>query len=434
MTFDVAMFSDKLRRYASQLEVGLEEVANATGLPRERVEVLMAGRCEPSGDEVLILADYFKCDFKFFISNERLAPFEQTESLFRKHGDILSKEDRWAIQEFLFLCECQKFLLDNTDGPSEKAPFTFSKSGKYYKEHGHDAASALRRHLGYDQHAVPRDVFCDFRRIGIHVFRRRLAQSLISGLFVRHPVAGPCALVNYSEDIYRQRFSAAHEAAHALLDDGDDFSVSFSRWDSKDLSEVRANAFASHFLMPPEFLTRIPVQGRWSEEQFLHWSQELRVNPEPFAYALKDAGLIEDQQVERFRGLKIPRHEKIDPEIPQNLTARNRERRKHLLEKGLCKGELSAIALAQKIGQACLTDDQKARRLAESTLAAGKTQTTTHLVGWLFFERHLTDVDLNVIVVQHEAMERPLAKYFKATYEEACRCRLLASEGRKYAE
>lgn len=102
--------------------------------------------------------------------------------------------------------------------------------------------------------------------------------------------------------------------------------------------------------------------------------------------------------------------------------------------KRLGKGELSAIALAQKIGQACLTDDQEARLLAESTLAAGKTQTTPHLVGWLFFERHLTDGDLNLIVVQHEAMDRPLAKYFKRIYDEACRCRLLAFQGQQYEE
>lgn len=350
MAFDVTMFAEKLRRYCAQLEVTVEDVTKATGLHRNRLCVLMHAEAEPSGDEVLILADYFKCDFKFFISNERLAPFEQTDSLFRKHGDILSKEDRWAIQEFLFLCECQKFLLDNTDGLSKNAPFTFSKSGTYYKGHGYDAAMALRCHLGYDQRAVPRDVFDEFRRIGIHVFRRRLTQSSISGLFVRHPVAGPCALVNYSEDIYRQRFSAAHEAAHALLDDGDDFSVSFSRWDSKDLSEVRANAFASHFLMPPEFLTRIPVQDDWTEQQFLHWAQELRVNPEPFAYALKDARLIGDQQVERFRGLKIPTGEKIDPEIPTNLTSCNQERRKHLLEKGLCQSYAGLCFDAQNRG------------------------------------------------------------------------------------
>lgn len=102
--------------------------------------------------------------------------------------------------------------------------------------------------------------------------------------------------------------------------------------------------------------------------------------------------------------------------------------------KRMGKGELSAIALAQKIGQACLTDDQKARRLAESTLAAGRTQTTPHLVGWLFFKLHLTDSDLNVLIEQHNAMNRPLAKHFREVYQEACRCRLLVLQGQKYGE
>lgn len=350
MAFDVTMFAEKLRRYCAQLEVTVEDVTKATGLHRNRLNVLMHAEAEPTGDEVLILADYFKCDFKFFISNERLTPYEQTESLYRKHGDILSKEDRWAIQEFLFLCECQKYLLDNEEISPKKAAFSFSKSGRFYKQHGYDAASALRCHLGYDSCKVPRNVFSDFRHIGIHVFRRKLTQSSISGLFVRHPIAGACVLVNHSEDVYRQRFSAAHEAAHALLDDGDDFGVSFSQWDMKNLSEIRANAFASHFLMPPDFLIRIPVKGHWTQEQFLHWAQNLRVNTEPFAYALKDAGVIDVQQVELLRKLKIPQHEKIDPELPENLSDCSRERRKNLLEKGLCQSYADLCFDAQNRG------------------------------------------------------------------------------------
>jgi len=101
--------------------------------------------------------------------------------------------------------------------------------------------------------------------------------------------------------------------------------------------------------------------------------------------------------------------------------------------KRLGRGELSAIALAQKIGQACLTDDQQARRLACEALVSGRTQTTPHLLGWLFFDGHLTDGDLDSIISQHEAMERPLAKYFRETYHEACRCRLVGYQGREYA-
>lgn len=335
MSLDLTMFSDKLRRYCAQMNVTSHDLGHATGILQHRVEPLLSGQTEPTGDEVLILADYFKCDFKFFISNDRLAPFEQTEQLFRKHGDDLTTEDRWAIQEFLFLCECEAFLLSQAPKSPAHDAFSFRKNGTLYKAHGHDAARALRRHLGYADHAVPRDVYHDFRSIGIHVFRRRLASRSISGLFVRHPVAGPCALINYDEDIYRQRFSAAHEAAHAILDDGDDFSVSFIRWEKKELSEVRANAFASHYLIPPSFLAAMPTSIVWDEPTLLQWAHKLRVNPEPLAIALKEASRISEEQFNNIRSSRIPVSEKKDPELPDDLPSKSRVRRKALLERGL---------------------------------------------------------------------------------------------------
>src|SRR5580658_922408 len=112
MALDRQVFSDKLRRYLTQLQVSIDDLAAGTGISAERITRMLSRSVEPSGDEVLILADFFKCDFKFFISNDKLAPFEQTESLFRKHGADLTLGDRWAIQEFLYLCECQEFLLN----------------------------------------------------------------------------------------------------------------------------------------------------------------------------------------------------------------------------------------------------------------------------------------------------------------------------------
>lgn len=335
MPLDLIMFSDKLRRYCVQLNVLAAELGRATGINQPRVEALLSGQKEPTGDEVLILADYFKCDFKFFISNERLAPFEQTEQLFRKHGDALTSEDRWAIQEFLFLCECEAFLLSKMPNGDVRHAFTFTKQGTFCKAHGHEAAKALRHHLGYDDNNVPRDVYRDFRSIGIHVFRRRLANSSISGIFIRHPIAGPCALINYDEDIYRQRFSAAHETAHAILDDGNEYSVSFARWDRNDLSEVRANAFASHYLIPPAFLAAMPSNIVWNEAVLRHWAHELRVNPEPLAIALKERSALTDTQTDSLRKVKIPMDQKKDPELADDLPPRSRDRRKTLLERGL---------------------------------------------------------------------------------------------------
>ncbi len=92
----------------------------------------------------------------------------------------------------------------------------------------------------------------------------------------------------------------------------------------------------------------------------------------------------------------------------------------------LSKGELSSIAFAKKTQQAFLTDDQKARRLAESVLASRMTQTTPHLFGWLFFTHTLADSDKDAIIREHERLKRPLGKYFEEMYLEALRCRLLA--------
>ena len=97
--------------------------------------------------------------------------------------------------------------------------------------------------------------------------------------------------------------------------------------------------------------------------------------------------------------------------------------------KTLGKGELSSIAFALKTRQAFLTDDQKARKLAREVLQNSVTQTTPHLFGWLFFTSCLTDADKDNIIKEHKEMRRPLAEFFEQMYLEACRCRLMTSQG-----
>jgi len=91
----------------------------------------------------------------------------------------------------------------------------------------------------------------------------------------------------------------------------------------------------------------------------------------------------------------------------------------------LGKGELSSIAFAMKIGQAVITDDKKARKLAEDSGHA-LTQTTPHLFSWLIFKGRLGDSDKGTVIAQHEAMDRPLAPHFETAYEMALQCRLNA--------
>jgi Zn-dependent peptidase ImmA (M78 family) len=333
MAIDLRTLGSKLAKYREQLKESIVEAASSTGIDAARLAAVEAGQAEPTGDEVLILADHYRCDFKFFISNEQVAPFEQTETLYRAHGNDFTKEDRRAVQDFLYLCETEDFLMRELSRPPKS--FSFAPAGTFFKGHGEAAAASLRAALGHSDREVPRDVYAEFRSVGVHVFRRKLGNSNISGLFIMHPVAGKCALVNYSEDVYRQRFSAAHEMAHAMFDSAQGASVSFEGTSGSDMVELRANRFASCFLMPPAFLAHLPDPARWSDADAQRWSNALRVSCIALAIALKEAKLVDATAYDRIRNLRVPSDAKVDPELPESLNATQRERKAHLLELGL---------------------------------------------------------------------------------------------------
>jgi len=301
-----------------------------------------------------------------------LAPFDQTDTLFRKYGSEFSKQDRWSVQEVLFLAECEFFLSQNL-GTYRQLPFSYTKSGTYYKGHGIDAASALRKALGYSTNEVPLDIYEDFRSIGVHVFRRKFENSSISGLYIKHPVAGKCILINYNEDTYRQRFTAAHEAAHSILDDDEDVVVSFDRWERRDLVETRANTFASHYLMPPEFLRAIPESAQWDNDKVLKWANDLKVSTEALAYALKGAGLIHGVTEQMIKSIKVPIEQKSDPELPMVLSTRGREQKKTFLQLGLSSTYVRRcfdayrmhIITAARMAEMLLIDESKLTEVAE---------------------------------------------------------------------
>lgn len=333
MAINLQTLGSKLAKYRGQLKESITEVASSTGIDTTRLISIEAGQAEPTGDEVLILADHYRCDFKFFISNEQIAPFEQTETLYRAHGGDFTKEDRRAVQDFLYLCETEDFLMRELGCPFKD--FFFTPQGDYFKGHGEAAAARLRGALGHEDRAVPRDIYAEFRSVGVHIFRRKLGNSNISGLFIMHPVAGKCALVNHSEDIYRQRFSAAHEMAHAIFDSAHGASVSFEGPSGADRLELRANRFASCFLMPPAFLSKLPAPSQWTDTDALRWANELRVSCVALAIALKEARLIDKLAYGRISRLRVPREAKIDPELPESLNATQLRRKAHLLELGL---------------------------------------------------------------------------------------------------
>jgi Zn-dependent peptidase ImmA (M78 family) len=334
MPLDVLVVARKLRQARELQFLSVDAVSEATGIPPERIDLIESGQSGASGDEVLILANFYRHDFRDFLDDNRPAPFEQTDILYRRHGDAFTPEDRRAIQEFLYLCEIESTLETSLVIP--KQSFSFVPSGTLFKAHGEPAARALRDHLGYASNEIPRDVFADFRKIGVHIFRRRLVNSDISGLYIEHPIAGHCVLVNYDEDLYRQRFSVSHEAAHVIFDSSEAVMVTFrhelSSNDEGYLKEVRANRFASCYLMPPD---QLPRMSQWTSDRAIEWAQRLRVSTSALSIALRSAGIVDNETAATIRSVRVPSTEKIDPEAPGNLTDKQRARRIALLDRGL---------------------------------------------------------------------------------------------------
>jgi len=91
----------------------------------------------------------------------------------------------------------------------------------------------------------------------------------------------------------------------------------------------------------------------------------------------------------------------------------------------LGKGELSSIAFARRTNQGFLTDDKKARRLAETSLPPDTVQTTPLLLGWMLYNQVITDADKDRVIEEHNRFGRPLAEYFETMYLRALELRLM---------
>lgn len=332
MPVDRELLGKKIEYCRLQFDVTNDSLSSETGISKEKLNLYERGESEPSGDEILILADYYKCDYRYFISNDKVDSFSQTELLFRKYSDSINTNDKWAIQEVLYMSLCEQYLDEINN--KKFINFLAIKEGNYLKKHGYDTAAKLREILGYQQNVVPLDIYDDFRRIGIHVFRRKLENQKISGIFINHPKSGKCVIVNYNEDVFRQRFTVAHEAAHALFDCDDEVILSFVHSESS-LKETRANTFASSYLIPPDITKQYFTNAGYSLERALGYALKLKTNPIVLAIALKEHKIINQRQYDELSAQKFDNEQKIDPEIAGGLSPSNLERKRYLLEKGL---------------------------------------------------------------------------------------------------
>lgn len=326
-------------------EIGIsdQEMAVALGVGIEVVRRLEEGTLQPiPGDYILIIAQLLKTDFRYFISRDYDDVEEGVRKLFRALADPKPSDLR-ALRRFILFSACEselEFLLEIKKPPLPPAFPT--RRNVLHKEQGRMAALDERKRLGLGNAPIL-DIFDLIRSQGIGLTRQRMEDGNLSGTTILHPRAGPYILINYDDDLYRQFFSAAHEYCHVLFDrealKSKGCVVSYRQAMSEWL-EVRANNFASEFLLPLSALERYskPKSPDDVLDLVMQIGRDYRVNTQTVAIRLKEKQWISQRTVESFlkvRPRTIPLREKRDPEIPNNLTSQQAQRRQVAAEHGV---------------------------------------------------------------------------------------------------
>ncbi|MBN6056622.1 ImmA/IrrE family metallo-endopeptidase, partial [Nonomuraea sp. RK-328] len=102
----------------------------------------------------------------------------------------------------------------------------------------------------------------------------------------------------------RQRFTLAHELGHVLAEDDQGLLLDTDIYDkhhSKQCSEVRANAFATAFLLPEELLRSETSGMAWTDDAFAKLVFRWWVSPSALAWRLHNLDLIPKELCDSFR-------------------------------------------------------------------------------------------------------------------------------------
>ena len=243
------VLGQRLKEARENVRLTQEAAAEQLGLDRTVLIKMEKGTRSVTSTELVTLARLYRRDL-----TELLSPSPLQEDPFTILGRIADNETpdqggpvATALERLKEAVRLEGFL----GAPHRPHPPTYQvdapKDFDDAIEQGKEVAILERRRLGLGSNLIS-DVAEVIASQGIWTAAVPL-QKQTSGLFVSHPRYGLAIFVNQVHRRARRRFSYAHEYAHALLDRARSAEPTTAEI-AKTLTEKRANAFASAFLMP----------------------------------------------------------------------------------------------------------------------------------------------------------------------------------------
>lgn len=257
MAISHEILAARLRAARERAGITQGVAAAALGLPRTALVQIEGANRTVSSLELAKLAELYDVPIDRFFADEETAVPGAVEAVFRiGAGSELSDEAVQQVSHAAMLCR-EGVALERLMGykprsgpPAYELPPPQRKSEAV--DQGVQTAADDRHRLGLSEAPIA-DMADLLAAQGIWASGAEFEDE-VSGVFLRHPEFRSAILVNLHHNRARKRFSYAHEYAHALLDREDaNQPLHVSSTKNRDqLREVRANAFAAAFLMPPE--------------------------------------------------------------------------------------------------------------------------------------------------------------------------------------
>ncbi|MBK8229363.1 MAG: ImmA/IrrE family metallo-endopeptidase [Candidatus Eisenbacteria bacterium] len=253
MTLTNALIGRRLKEAREASGLTQETAAEVVGVPRAAIAHIEAGNRSVSTLELHEFSKLYRRPIEWFLSATPEEDDTLLAILYRDAlglaGDPRAKAD---VERYLDICREGMFLEQLLDGTTRAAiPYyeiPSPTSAAEAAEQGELIAAQERDRLALGDAPIS-DLPDLLLSQGIWAATAELPETL-SGVFFNDRSVGMAILVRWVEAYARQRFSFAHEFAHALLDKNQRVTVTLAESASTDYVETRANAFAAALLLP----------------------------------------------------------------------------------------------------------------------------------------------------------------------------------------
>ena len=249
MAIDREVLARELRAARENRGISQQAAAKRTGLSRTVLAQIELGNRPVSPDELAKLASVYRRPVIDLLGQ----PVEEDDVLvilLDLAPELVEPNFKTRVRRFLDLCREATSLESALGWSPRSGPPQYDvaapRNGADAIAQGEQIAVHERQRIGLGAALPVQSLSGLVSWQGVRTFAVELPEN-VPGLAVHHRSIRPAVLVNRRQSAAARRFSLAHEYAHALFDR----KVSVTkRENSAELTEKRANAFASGFLLP----------------------------------------------------------------------------------------------------------------------------------------------------------------------------------------